>query len=539
MTEQWSRALAMLPDRLAAHLGISAAALVTAIIAAIPLVLLMAARPRWRTPILTATGIVQTIPSLALLALFYPLLLLVGQFTQRLAGFGIPALGFLPALLALTLYALLPLVRSGVDGLASVPPEILDAADGIGMTRRQRLLQVELPMAAPIVMGGVRVAAVWTIGAATLATTVGQKSLGDLIFAGLQLEDWALVVTGCLAAAGLAIGVDVALLRAETGLAERRWSKALAGLAMLAALVAGILGWHFAARPAATSVRPVVIGAKNFSEQYILAELVADRLRAQGLTVTIRSGLGSAVAFRALAAGDIDAYVDYSGTLWDTALARQDAAPRAEMLAVLRRDLKRRHQVTVVAALGFENAYALAMRRDTAARLGIRSLADAAARAPKLRLATDLEFQSRAEWRRLQAAYSFDFAAITAYTPTLMIRALTGNSADIITAFSSDGRIAAEDLVLLTDPRNALPAYDALLLVGPRRPDLAARLAVLENSVPVAAMRQANWQVDRAAGKQTPEAAAKWLAKHLAARGETPLQPTIRPRAAPPPPQTG
>ncbi|MBC7521666.1 MAG: ABC transporter permease, partial [Sandarakinorhabdus sp.] len=373
-----------------------------------------------------------------------------------------------------------------------------------------------LPLAAPIVMGGLRVAAVWTIGAATLATTVGQKSLGDLIFAGLQTEDWALVVTGCIASAALAIIVDLALARAETGLAERRWKQALAGLALLLALIGGVIGWESSARPAATAGRPVVVGAKNFAEQYILAELIANRLRTQGIPVVVRSGLGSAVAFRALAAGDIDVYVDYSGTLWDNALGRKQAAPRGQMLAELRRELPRQYRVTVAAALGFENAYALAMPRAAAARLGIASLADLAARAPGLRMATDIEFQSRPEWRSLQTVYGLSFARLTAYTPTLMVRALASGEADVITAFSSDGRIAADDLVLLSDPRGGLPAYDALLLVGPRRPDLAAKLATLNGAIPVATMRAANWQVDRDTDKQTPAQAATWLAAHLA-----------------------
>ena len=500
---RWNRAIAMLPDRLAAHLGVSAAALALAILVAVPLVMLMVARPRLRPPVLAVAAVVQTIPSLALLALFYPLLLLVGGLTQRFAGFGVPALGLLPSLLALALYALLPLVRGGIDGLASVPPETLDAADGIGMTRRQRLFHVELPLAAPIVMGGLRVAAVWTIGGATLATTVGQKSLGDLIFAGLQIEDWALVVTGCIAAALLAIIVDMALWSAETGLAQRRWRKALLGLAMLVALVAGVIGWYWQGKVPASAGRPVVIGAKNFSEQFILAELIAERLRGQGVPVVVRAGLGSAVAFRALAAGDIDVYVDYSGTLWDNALGETAPAPRGVMLARLRQELPRRYGVAVAASLGFENAYALAMRRADAQRIGIESLADLAVRAPRLRLATDTEFQSRAEWRSLQATYGLKFARLTSFTPTLMIRALTSGEADVITAFSSDGRIVADNLALISDPRGALPTYDALLLIGPRRPDLAVRFKGLDGAIPVAAMRAVNWQVDRDTEKQT------------------------------------
>lgn len=511
--ERWLRAVDMLPDRLAAHLGVSAAAIGLAILVAVPLVMLLVARPSLRAWVLAGAAVIQTVPALALLALFYPLLLALGQVTQMTAGFGIPALGLLPSLLALALYALLPLVRGGVDGLASVPPETLDAADGIGMTRRQRLIQVELPLAAPIVMGGLRVAAVWTIGAATLATTVGQKSLGDLIFAGLQIEDWALVVTGCIAAALLAIVTDMALWRIETGLGERAWGKCLLGVGLLLALVAGVTGWYWNERaPIAEGQRPVVIGAKSFSEQYILAELIATRLRAQGIPVTIRSGLGSVIAFRALAAGDIDVYVDYTGTLWDSALGHKQPAPRAQMLATLRSELPKRYKVDIAASLGFENAYALAMKRAAADRLGIETLADLATAAPRLDMATDTEFQSRLEWRALQAAYGLKFHRLTSYTPTLMVRALQSGEAEVITAFSSDGRIAADDLKLLTDPKAALPAYDAVLLVGPRRPDLAAKLADLEGRIPVEAMREANWQVDRDTDKRTVSQAAAWLA---------------------------
>ncbi|MBB6226161.1 osmoprotectant transport system permease protein [Polymorphobacter multimanifer] len=512
----WDRAIGMLPDRMAAHLGVSAAAVGLALLIAVPVVLVMAGRPRLRAAVLTAAGVVQTVPALALLALFYPLLLALSALTERLAGFGVPALGFLPSMLALTLYALLPLLRGGADGLASVPPATLDAADGIGMTRGQRLLHVELPMAAPIIIGGLRTAAVWTIGAATLATTVGQKSLGDLIFAGLQLEDWALVVTGCLAAAALAIITDMALWRVETGIAARKWRKAGLGGALLAAMVAAVLALWWNARPPETAERPVVVGAKSFGEQYILAELIASRLREQGLAVTVRSGLGSAVAFRALTAGDIDLYVDYSGTLWSNALGRTDVAPRASMIATLRTELPRRHKVQVAAVLGFENAYALAMQRTDAERLGIASLADLARQSDRLRLATDTEFQSREEWAALQRAYGLRFARLTAYTPTLMVRALIGGEADVMTAFSSDGRIAADDLTLLTDPAGALPSYDAMLLIGPTRPDLARRLQALEGRIAVEAMRQANWQVDRATDKRTPEQAARWLAGRIA-----------------------
>jgi len=500
-------ALETLPGALAAHLAISAAALLLALIVATPLVLLMPGRPWLRRGVMGAASVVQTVPALALLALFFPLLVLF----RNLTGLPVPSLGLLPSLLALGLYALLPLLRGGAGGLAAIPDAVREAARAIGMSHAQRLFHVELSLAAPVVMGGLRTAAVWTIGAATLATMVGQQSLGDLIFAGLQLQDWRQVLVGCAAAAGLALVVDTALGLCETGISRRRGPPALAGLALLVALGAGVAGWWWQTRPNASAPQ-MVIGTKTFSEQYILAELIAADLRRHGQPVAVRSGLGSGISFQSLAAGGIDIAIDYSGTLWTQALGRTDVLPRAQMLPILERDLKARYGVTIAARLGFENAYALAMKRADAQRLGVRTISDLARVGGRLRLATDLEFQSRSEWTALQDAYGLRFAAIRSFTPVLMVAALKEGSADVITAYSSDGALADADVVLLVDDRAALPAYDALLLVAPGRDALARRLARYEGRITVEAMRAANWQADRTQDKRAPAQAAAWLA---------------------------
>jgi osmoprotectant transport system permease protein len=487
------------------HLLLSGAAVTIGILAGLPLAIPAARSGRVRTPVLAFAGLVQTVPALALLALFYPALLIL----DRATGLPIPALGFLPALIALSLYALLPILRSGVVALQGIDPAVLEAADGIGMTARQRLTMVELPLGAPGILAGIRTASVWTIGAATLATTVGQPSLGNLIFSGLQIEDWRRVLIGCAAAAGLALAVDGLLALIESGLARRSRARWLAGLTGIVLL----LGTALVPLPRGGG-ETVVIGAKNFSEQYILASAIERRLRAAGYRTERRDNLGSTVAYQALTAGDIDVYVDYSGTLWANILRRTDTPPPDAMRAALTAQLRARDGVLVLGPLGFENAYALAMRRVRAEALGVRNLDDLARAAPQLTLGADLEFLSRPEWRALQAAYGLAFATQHSYSPTFMYRAVGDGSADVITAFSSDGRIAAQDLITLGDPRRAMPSYDALLMVAPGRAvdaHFTDALRPLIGAIGIARMRQANLMVDRDADKRTPAEAARWL----------------------------
>ncbi|MGJ3646890.1 ABC transporter permease/substrate-binding protein [Sphingomonas sp. GlSt437] len=503
-------AFTRVPDLLAQHLLLAASALVLGMAISLPLAVWSARRPAVARAALGVASLIQTIPSLALLALFYPVLLSI----SALVGGGIPALGFLPAMLALTLYALLPILRNGVTGLNGLDPAVIEAADGVGMTGWQKLLLVEAPLVSPVLMAGIRTAAVWTIGAATLSTTVGQPSLGDMIFAGLQTQNWALVLAGCVAAAGLALAVDALLGVIEHGIAYRKRGRAFAALAILAA---GILA---ALTPMLPSRQPTVtIGAKGFGEQYILARLIGHRLEAAGYRVRYKEGLGSAVVFGALASGDIDAYVDYSGTIWTNRMHRIDVPPRAAIVAGVSRWVEATDGVRLIGALGFENAYAFAMRGDDARRRHIHSLDDLVAQAPSLDFGADLEFLERPEWAAVKRAYPLNFRSARAYNPTFMYRAIESKQADVISAFSSDGRIAAQHLTVLADPKNAIPGYDAILMVAPaRRNDsrFIEALTPLIGRIPVDLMRQANYMVDRDTDKRSPDDAARWLEARLA-----------------------
>lgn len=517
-----------LPPLLASHFAISLVALAVGVAISLPLAIAIARRPRAAAGALAVAGVIQTVPGLALLALMVPLL----AHTDGL-GVGISAFGFGPAVIALTLYAILPIVRNAITGLRGVDASIVEAARGLGMTDRQILRQVELPLAAPVIAAGIRTAAVWTVGAATLATPVGQACLGNYIFAGLQTRDWSMLLVGVGAAAALAMALDALLGATERALAgrdRRRVRYPAAALAGLAGLVFGVLpalasldpggptGEQAPAGIAREGARPPVtrvrLGAKTFTEQYVLVEVLRARLAAAGIGVEVAASLGSTVVFDALRDGELDAYVDYSGTVWTTHMRRDAGLPRWHILAEVEAWLAREHGVRSLGSLGFENAYALAMRRDTAARLGVRSLGDLARHARGLAIGGDYEFFSRREWAAVRGAYGLQFARTTTYDPTLLYDAVAQRDVDAISAYSSDGRIAAYDLVVLEDPASALPPYDAMILLGARvadDPRVLCALAPLRGAVPAAAMRQANLMVDRERDKATPAAAAAWL----------------------------
>jgi osmoprotectant transport system permease protein len=358
-------------------------------------------------------------------------------------------------------------------------------------------------------MAGIRTAAVWVIGTATLATPIGQTSLGNYIFSGLQTQNLIFVLFGCVAAAALALSVDLLLSLMERGAAQRRRAPVTAGLAGLALIVALALVPSLTARKS-----EYVIGAKTFAEQYILASLIAQRLEANGLSARRREGLGSSIIFEALAADEIDAYVDYTGTIWANVMKRTDIRPRKETLAEVADWLKRERGITLAGALGFENAYALAMKRDEAERLGIKTLADLAAHAPQLTIAGDYEFFSRPEWDAIRESYGLSFKAQRAMQAEFMYPA-AGNEVDVISAYTSDGRIAQYDLVVLEDPKGVIPPYDAVLLVSPKRAGDAALLSALKplnGAIDVTLMREANL---RAGQSQPPEQVAKWMAERL------------------------
>ena len=510
-----------LGDKLTAHIVLAASAIALGLVVALPLAVWAARSPNVARLSLGFASLVQTIPALALLALFFPILLSL----RAVFGEDLPTLGFLPALLALALYALLPILRNAVTAQVNLDPGVLEAADGVGMTGWQKLILVEAPLSAPFIMAGIRTASVWTIGAATLSTTIGQPSLGDPIFAGLQTQNWNLVLAGCFASAALALVVDALLGVIERGLAQRkRWQYGAglgaAALGILAAVVVQFGDDWFAPERKEGELGPIIIGSKQFSESYILSELIAQRLRDAGFEVVNRTGLGSGVLHGSVAASSVDISVDYTGTVWTNELRRSDNPGRDAVFETIVEWERANTGIRVLGRLGFENAYAFAMRRDRAAELGVTSLEDIARVAPRLTVGGDPEFFERPEWISVRDTYGIEFGRTRNFSPTFMFNALRSGEADAISAYSTDGRLAADTYFLLEDPREALPSYDAMLMLSPRISQNAEVIAALEplvGAISPEAMREANFAVDREdEAKISPKQAADRLAQTIA-----------------------
>src|SRR5260221_424015 len=401
---RWSEALSHLPDYLGNHVRVSVTALALGLLVSLPLAIVARNQPVMRGALLGLASIVQTIPGLALLALFYPLLLALAALSLSWFGFGFSAFGFLPAVLALALYSMLPVLRNTI----------------------------------PAPQGG-----------------------------------------------------------------------------RPAALVAATLVPSMARSPSS-----YIVGAKTFAEQYVLSTLIAQRLRAAGLSATSREGLGSNVIFDALVSDDIDVYVDYSGTLWANQFHRTDIRPREELLGELKAMLAQQ-KVTLLGELGFENAYALVMPRKRAEALGIRSIADLASHAKTMSMAADYEFFSRPEWAGLREAYGLSFRAQRQMQPDFMYAAVASGEVDVIAGYTSDGLIAKYDLVVLEDPKHAIPPYDAIVLLAPKRAsDRALRQALqpLLGRIDISAMREANLRAAGGDGASSPDAVARWLWEKIGTR---------------------
>ena len=254
--------------------------------------------------------------------------------------------------------------------------------------------------------------------------------------------------------------------------------------------------------PAQESSRPVVVASKPFGESYLLAEMFAQILEARGLRAERRLGLGATeIAFAALRRGAIDVYPEYTGTGLLAILHEQPSSDARAVYAKVAREFRDRYDVRWLPPLGFQNTYAIAVRRETAQRLGLRTLSDLARVGPTLRAGLTPDFIGRADGLPgLARAYGLRFREVRALLPAVKYQALAAGEVDVIDGYATDGLIARYDLVVLEDDRGFFPPYEAAALVAPgfaqRQPAAVAALVELSGRLNEATMRALNRRVE-------------------------------------------
>lgn len=476
---------------LAQHVVLTLAATATAIAIGVPLGIVTARWPRLGTGLLAFANIVQTVPSLAMFGFLVAVPLIGG-------------VGARSALIVLILYALLPVMRNTVAGIQGIDRAAREAGVAMGMTPRQLLLQVEVPLAMPTIVAGIRVAAVVGVGAATIAAAIGAGGLGDYIFRGLSMTDPTVILAGAVPAALLALAVDGALGWLERGLTpgaarqRRVTSRAVAASVIaLTLIVAGgvALSGRWGTR--------VIIGSKNFTEQVILGELLAQTIeRATDLRVDRRLNLGGTfICDQALRAGAIDAYVEYTGTALTAIFHQAASRDRAEVYGRVATAYAESGR-TVLSPLGFNNTFAILIRGADARRLHLKTISDAGPYTPKWRAAFGYEFLEREDgYKGLASTYRLRFAGPPRVMDlTLSYRALSSGAVDLIAGDVTNGLITGLDLFMLQDDRRYFPPYDAIPVVRTQtlaaHPELRTAIERLAGRISEETMRQMNYDVD-------------------------------------------
>jgi osmoprotectant transport system permease protein len=486
----------------------------------IPLGILISRRPSLRTPVLGLANVMQTVPSLALFGFLIPLPFIGG-------------IGARTAIVALVLYALLPVIRNTVTGILGVDKNVREAAVAMGMTDRQILWQVELPLSMSVILTGVRVAVVISVGVATIAAAVGAGGLGTYIFRGLRQYDNRLILAGAVPAALMALAADFGLgLLGKRFDATRAYSTqkrsgltrsfALGALALVL-LAGGYALWrNVGSSPSGTENRPrVVVGSKDFTESVLLAEIFAQMLEARGLEVVRNFELAGNLSHESLVNGQIDAYPEYTGTAYMAILKYPRSSDARAVYETVKRDYAERFKVEVSQPLGFENTFAILVRGEDARRLNLKTISDAVPHAKNWRAGFGQDFMSRADgYPGFARTYNLQFAAAPREMDlSLTYRALATHQVDLIAGNSTDGLISMLDLVQLEDDRRYFPPYEAVIMIRrdtmTRVPAAREILSLLAGKLSTEEMRHLNYEVD-GNHRDKREVAREWIAKTMA-----------------------
>ncbi|WP_404452738.1 ABC transporter permease/substrate-binding protein [Virgibacillus necropolis] len=476
------------------HLQISLIALIIAIIIAVPLGLLLTRYTKVAEPIIGVTAVLQTIPSLAVLAFLIPF-------------FGI---GTTPAIIALTAYGLLPILRNTYTGIKEVNPSLKEAATGMGMNSFKRLTKVELPIAMPVIMAGIRTSMVLIVGTTTIAALIGAGGLGELILLGIDRgADINLILLGAIPAALLAIMLDI-ILRGFEFISKRSGFKSFVAMLIIAVLVVATPFMFNDGKKA-----DIVIGAKLGSEPAILINMYKLLIEdATDLDVELKAGLGkTAFVFSALQEGSIDIYPEFTGTAIVTHLGEkaQSNDPK-KVYQQAKNGMNEKYDMAFLEPMKFNNTYAVTTTKELAEKYDLESIGDLNKVEDQFTAGFTLEFKDRYDgYVGMQEVYNLNFANVVTMEPGIRQEALSNGEVDVIDAYATDSYMVKFDLVVLDDPKNLFPPYQGAPLLRQetlmKYPELEEILNQLGGKITDNQMRQMNYQVDYE--RKSPESIAR------------------------------
>ncbi|MEH2072300.1 MAG: glycine betaine ABC transporter substrate-binding protein [Nostoc sp.] len=491
------------------HLILVVIAMVVAVSIGIPLGILITRQPKLAQPIIGLTNAIQTTPSLAIFGFLISVPFLGG-------------IGKIPAIVALILYALLPLIRNTCIGINSVEPAIREAGRGMGMTDRQLLFQVEIPLALGVILAGVRVATVISVGIATIAAAIGGGGLGVFIFRGISTLNNQLILAGAIPAALIALSADLTLGWLEKNLTQQKEKNILVNrktavyLGILTLLIGGLIGFTSWLTPPT-----IIIGSKNFTEQFILGELLAQQIESHTkLRVDRRLNLGGTfICHEAVKAGQIAGYVEYTGTSLTSVLKEKPINNSQLVYKKVKQDYSQKFKLEVMSPLGFNNTFAMIIRGEDAKRWQIKTLSEAAKYTPQMQAGFGYEFLERQDgYPGLAKTYGFKFTKPPRQMELgLMYQALKEKKVDLIAANSTDGLIPVLKLVILEDDKKYFPPYEAVPIFNQaileKYPELRAVINQLAGLISTEEMQKMNYQVDNQS-RPVEQVVREWLKSH-------------------------
>lgn len=464
------------------HIEISLIAMVITILIGVPLAIVLINHRRVGEIILQIAGIIQTIPSLAVLGILIPFV----------------GIGTLPAVIALVLYAMMPVFQNSYAGLTNIDPVLLEAADALGVSRRFKLFRIQVPLAMPMILSGIRIAFVLVIGTATLAALIGGGGLGTYILLGIQTNNNAALIVGAVLAAILALLASL-LIKV---LSRVPFKKLVLGILIMGLLVAGVgVGRKLWTKP----VETITIAGKLGAEPEILIHLYQDLIQEENPHVTVklkRNFGGTSFLFKALQARQVDVYPEFTGTVLQSLVKQPDSISRQPKRTYqdAKKDLRAQFNMTYLAPMKYQNTYALTVRAATAKKYHLKTIADLARVGTQLNGAFDPDFyQQKDGYPGLIKAYHLTLKSVRTMEPALRYQALANGRVDVTDAYTTDPQIQQYHLVTLQDSRAFFPPYQGAPLMltsfAKQHPKVVTALNRLAGKITATEMREMNYDV--------------------------------------------